>query len=233
LPVAGIEQKQQFSHVLSKQAYQSVADGHLWFSIFSRPPATSFTRVQRCTCCFVLLFTAMLFNILYYDRTQELPSSQNSNTGWSIGPLHITKQQIGIGVIIELLALIPSLLLVQFFRRIRPRHSAAQQLATIQQAIRQTRTTVPVSPSSSLSVVSTHKRTWHVSFPWWCLFIAYSVSLLIVGVCCLFIIARGIEFGDEKTQQWLISLVVGFISSVCLTQPLKVSHHAHRYTHLH
>jgi hypothetical protein len=111
-----------------------------------------------------------------------------------------------------LLALIPSLLLVQFFRRIRPRHSAAEQLTAIQQAIRQTRPTI-----------SHPKRTWQVSFPWWCLFIAYGLSLTIVAVCCLFIIARGIQFGDEKTQQWVISLAVGFVSSVCLTQPFKVS----------
>ncbi|CAF4190333.1 unnamed protein product, partial [Adineta steineri] len=53
LPVAGDIEKQKFSYILSKKAYHSVSDGHLWFSIFSRPPSNQFTRVQRCTCCFV------------------------------------------------------------------------------------------------------------------------------------------------------------------------------------
>ena len=37
-----------------------------------------------------------------------------------------------------------------------------------------------------------------------------------------FLIVRGIEFGDVKTQKWLVSILSGFLSSVLLTQPLKV-----------
>ncbi|CAF4364101.1 unnamed protein product, partial [Adineta steineri] len=37
-----------------------------------------------------------------------------------------------------------------------------------------------------------------------------------------FIIVRGIEFGDVKTQQWLTSVLTGFFSSVILTQPIKI-----------
>ncbi|CAF4235279.1 unnamed protein product, partial [Adineta steineri] len=47
LPVAGDIEKQAFSYMVSKNAYHSVSDGHLWFSIFSRPPSNQFTRVQR------------------------------------------------------------------------------------------------------------------------------------------------------------------------------------------
>ena len=93
LPVAGDAQKQEFSYVLSKQAYHSVSEGHLWFSIFSRPPSNRFTRVQRCTCCFVLLLTSMLLNILYYDQAAEAKASQGSG-GLSMGPLFVTPQQV-------------------------------------------------------------------------------------------------------------------------------------------
>ena len=44
-----------------------------------------------------------------------------------------------------------------------------------------------------------------------------------MGLSVIFIIARGIEFGDLKSQQWLGSILMGFFSSVLLTQPLKVS----------
>ncbi|CAF1585523.1 unnamed protein product [Adineta ricciae] len=37
-----------------------------------------------------------------------------------------------------------------------------------------------------------------------------------------FLIVRGIEFGDVKTQKWLVSILSGFLSSVLLTQPLKI-----------
>jgi polycystin 1L2 len=90
LPIAGELQKQEFKYILSKQTYQNVSDGHLWFSIYSRPPSSQFTRVQRCTCCFVLLFTAMLLNIMYYDLSKE----STTVDGLSLGPMYITREQV-------------------------------------------------------------------------------------------------------------------------------------------
>jgi hypothetical protein len=61
-----------------------------------------------------------------------------------------------------------------------------------------------------------------LTFPWWCIFLAYGISLILVGISILFIIARGIEFGDLKSQQWLTSILSGFFSSIFVTQPMKV-----------
>ena len=90
--MAGEDEKQKFSYVLSKQAYHSMSEGHLWFSIFSRPPSNKFTRVQRCTCCFVLLLTAMLLNILYYDQANE--AKDKTSNSLAFGPLYITPEQV-------------------------------------------------------------------------------------------------------------------------------------------
>ena len=140
LAVAGEIEKRDFSYVLSKRAYHSVSDGHLWLSIFSRPPSNQFTRVQRCTCCFVLLFISMFLNIMYYDQSNEGKSSNTtSSTSLSLGPVYLSAQQIIIGVIVEMLALIPSLLLVQIFRRLRPRQTA---LSPLRQALHQIRSSV-------------------------------------------------------------------------------------------
>jgi hypothetical protein len=108
---------------------------------------------------------------------------------------------------VELFSLVPSLLIVQFFRRIRPR----QQIPTLYQIKSSTQFSNPVK-----------KKAFQVTFPWWCLFIAYILSFLIIVVSIFFIIVRGIEFGDLKTQKWLTSIVTGFFSSVFLTQPIKI-----------
>ena len=95
LPVAGVMEKSEFSYLLSKKAYHSVSDGHLWFSIFSRPPSNKFTRVQRCTCCFVLLFLSMFLNIMYYDLKKETDINNSTSTSsLSFGSLHITPEQV-------------------------------------------------------------------------------------------------------------------------------------------
>jgi hypothetical protein len=93
--VAGEIEKHDFSYVLSKQTYHSVSDGHLWFSIFSRPASNNFTRVQRCTCCFVLFFVSMFLNIMYYDLSNDAKMPNATNTvSLSFGSLYITPEQV-------------------------------------------------------------------------------------------------------------------------------------------
>ena len=89
LPVAGEAQKTEFNYLLQKQATKNLSDGHLWFSIFARPVQSSFTRVERVTSCFVLLYISMLMNILYYGLGKE-----NSNGGITIGPFYLTPEQV-------------------------------------------------------------------------------------------------------------------------------------------
>ena len=66
------------------------------------------------------------------------------------------------------------------------------------------------------------KKSSSFTFPWWCLFIVYFLSFLIIAVSLFFIVVRGIEFGDLKTQQWLTSILTGLFSSVLFTQPIKI-----------
>jgi polycystin 1L2 len=70
--------------------------------------------------------------------------------------------------------------------------------------------------------ISKVKKKKQKTLPWWFIFIAYGLSFLVVIISAIFIIARGIEFGDVKTQKWLTSSVAGFFSSILLTQPVKV-----------
>jgi hypothetical protein len=93
LPISNDDQMRKFVYSLKEKAYYNLSDDHLWFSIFIRPPATKFTHVQRCVCCFVLLFTAMLLNILYYDQI-EGAKNQTGMNDLTLGPFHLTKQQV-------------------------------------------------------------------------------------------------------------------------------------------
>ena len=116
----------------------------------------------------------------------------------------------------EMISLIPSLLIVQLFRRIRPRKKPLL-LSPLRQAMFG-QNAATLNPSTSVRV----KKKGPITLPWWCLFIAYGLSLIFILISIFFIIVRGIEFGDLKTQQWITSIVTGFFSSILLTQPIKV-----------
>ena len=93
LSVASNSEKQKLSYNIAHNVYHDISDEHLWFSIFSRLPSSSFTHVQRCTCCFVLLFIGMLINILYYDQMKEAKNNEKLN-GLSIGPFYFSGEQV-------------------------------------------------------------------------------------------------------------------------------------------
>ena len=46
LTVSGREDLAQFSHQFSSRTRKDLSDGHLWFSVFGRPAASRFTRLQ-------------------------------------------------------------------------------------------------------------------------------------------------------------------------------------------
>ena len=69
----------------------------------------------------------MFLNIMYYDLSAEAKTTNNTSS-LSLGPIYLSPQQIIIGIIVELIALMPSLLLVQFFRHLRSRQKSFSPL---------------------------------------------------------------------------------------------------------
>jgi polycystin 1L2 len=92
--VCGNAQKNDFNYLLEKETKYKLNDGHMWYSIISRPIYSSFTRTERLTCCFVLLYMSMLMNIMYYDLQSD--DTNNTNDGIKIGLLNITPQQVNL-----------------------------------------------------------------------------------------------------------------------------------------
>jgi polycystin 1L2 len=76
--VAKDKQKSELKYLLEKQSKHQINDSHLWLSIFNRPVLSSFSSLDRVTCCFVCLYLAMLFNILYYEKSSSSPLSQSN-----------------------------------------------------------------------------------------------------------------------------------------------------------
>lgn len=172
---------------------------------------------------------------MYYDLSNEaqLKNFTGKTVNFSLGPFYISTQQILIGVIVELFASIPSLLLVQLFRRTR---SHQKPISSLQTALYKIKPNVEMfvqffdEKSFFLKNIfsrfsrpnADEKKKKGLTLPWWSIFIAYGLCLILVGLSIIFTIARGIEFGDLKSQQWLTSILSGFFSSVLFTQPLKV-----------
>ncbi|KAG7235119.1 hypothetical protein INR49_025224 [Caranx melampygus] len=98
---------------------KDLSDGHLWYSVISRPPRSTFTCVQRVSCCFSLLLCTMLTSIMFYGIPTD-PSEQTMD----LGHFEFTWQQFMIGVQSSLIMFPVNILIVGIFRNTRPRETS-------------------------------------------------------------------------------------------------------------
>ncbi|XP_041364433.1 uncharacterized protein LOC121379847 [Gigantopelta aegis] len=58
--------------------------------------------------------------------------------------------------------------------------------------------------------------------PWWFRIVAWMVLWLTTFTAAAFVTFYAIQFGDQKTKKWITSLLISFLTSVFVTQPVKV-----------
>nr|XP_023646474.1 polycystic kidney disease protein 1-like 2 [Paramormyrops kingsleyae] len=121
-PVATELDLTRFSNLFFTKTAKDFGDGHIWFSVINRPPASNFTRVQRVSCCFSLLLCTMLTNIMFWGIPTN-PSEQKMD----LGQIEITWQQVMIGVQSSIIMFPINLLIVSIFRNTRPREKKVLQ----------------------------------------------------------------------------------------------------------
>ncbi|NWT18612.1 PK1L2 protein, partial [Vireo altiloquus] len=115
-PVATEQDMKQFSNLFFMKTSKGFQEGHIWYSVFSRSPRSSFTRAQRVSCCFSLLLCTMLTSIMFWGVPKD-PAEQKMD----LGKIEFTWQEVMIGFESSLLMFPINLLIVQIFRNIRPR----------------------------------------------------------------------------------------------------------------
>lgn len=89
IPVSGQDEMANFNHLYETSSSRNLRDGHLWLSVFLRPPRSRFTRVQRLSSCLALLYLSMLVNIMWYGTVPSTPGS-----GLKIGPFSLSPAQV-------------------------------------------------------------------------------------------------------------------------------------------
>ena len=116
IPVASTKELQGFTHLFTQSIKTKLSDGHLWFSIFSRPVRSNFSRLQRLSCCISLLFCTMISNAMFYR--QDTQATQNrAGALIKLGPIQFTLTQLWISFISTIVVLPINLVIVTLFRK--------------------------------------------------------------------------------------------------------------------
>ena len=113
-----------FKHLFSTSMRKKLTNDHLWFSVVSRPTRSSFTRVQRISCCVSLLFMTMITNCMWFksdDRVEQVSVLR-------VGPFKFTLHQLFISVVSTLIVFPVNLIIVTIFKKARPKHNTIGQM---------------------------------------------------------------------------------------------------------
>ena len=85
--------KQSRHYLMEKQFRHYLMDNHLWMSVFYRPVQSSFTRLDRVTCCFLFHYISMFLNIVCYGIL-TISSSYSFSNKLDLTLFKISLQQV-------------------------------------------------------------------------------------------------------------------------------------------
>ncbi|XP_067853682.1 polycystin-1-like protein 2 [Heptranchias perlo] len=115
-PFASDAEMKDFRNLFFMKTAESLTDQHIWFSVVARPPRSSFTRVQRVSCCFSLLLCTMLTNIMFWGT-----ASNETEQKEDLGKCHFSWRELIIGIESAFIIFPVNLVIVQIFRHVRPK----------------------------------------------------------------------------------------------------------------
>ena len=110
--VAPIDEITNYKHLFLSNSADGLYDEHLWISVAAKPPQSSFTHVQRASCCLSVLFCTMITNAMFYNDGRE-----DTSPVFFLGPVKISMRQLMIGIQSSLIIFPVNLAITQIFRK--------------------------------------------------------------------------------------------------------------------
>ena len=200
----------KFNVLFASEVRKNLTDGHIWFSVVARPPRSTFTRVQRLTCCLSILMCTMVSNAMFY----EVGKNQTPQNAIRIMGFSFSIRQVSIGIVSSVVVFPVNLIIVTIFRKARPK---ANRYTAKPQGTRADDVDIEAAEDEKKPVTSKQP-----GLPHWFVYIAYGLAFVATCASASFVVMYGMEFGPEKSAQWLMSMSISFLQDVLLNQPIKV-----------
>ncbi|XP_028406520.1 polycystin-1-like isoform X2 [Dendronephthya gigantea] len=229
LPPASRDDLTSFHLLFSTEARKSLTDNHLWFSVVKRPPRSTFTRCQRLSCCLTIILTTMLANAMFF----QTDSTSSTGTELRAGPISFSVKQLSIAITSSMVVLPANILIVTLFRKAGPKqakkkaesYTPEEDEESPKTAERKNEEVIEVEESPEKDKKDKKKKKKKKKkgkYPHWVIYVAYVVVAIASLVSATFTVFYGLTFGEEKSQKWIMTMMISFWQDVLISQPLKV-----------
>lgn len=213
------EKRMMFKVSFQNRIAEEFSDGHLWFSVATRPPRKRFTRVQRLSCCLSLLLTTMLASAMFYEF---VPGHDQEQGTLRLGRLVLNLRQLIIAIE-SLLVVIPvNLLIVGIFSRTKSVNDMRERRYSITRRL-------------SIHMVAQNtqlQKKYSLRLPHCFVYLAWILCFISSVVSATFIILYSLQWGKDISEQWLISIGMSMVMDIFVSEPIKIIVVAFLVSHL-
>mgnify|MGYP003572044798 CR=1 FL=1 len=130
-----------------------------------------------------------------------------------LGPIVISAGVLLISIFGSLTVFPINLLVVQLFRKSKPKNLSQEDQSNQNDQKRKL-----VSKRAKL-LAFLKQKYW---FPYYVTYISWALTISANLACCFFVIMYSLDWGEQKANEWLSSLVFSTVQSVFFVQPIKV-----------
>lgn len=194
------ENVMSFSNQVRQRFGRKLADSHLWMSVFGKASSSTFTRVQRASCCLSVLFSAMIANAMFYNIGGE------SEGAIQVGPFKFSWRQIVIGVQSGLIIAPVNILIVFLFKSSKPKSKKGSKYAK----------------TDYCKQLLDQVRDAGCMLPHFCVYFAWFLCFVTTLTAAAFTLFYSLMWGKEVAEQWLSSILISNGQDIFVVQPTKV-----------
>ena len=189
-----------FSAQVRSRFARKIADSHLWMSVFGKACSSTFTRVQRASCCLSVLFSAMIANAMFYNIGGE------SDGAIQVGPFKFSWKQIVIGVQSGIIIAPINIIIAFLFKSSRPRKKRSEKYQVTDEAQRL------LDEITDTGCMLPH---FFVYVGW---FLCFCTTI----AAATFTLFYSLMWGKETSEQWLASILISNGQDIFVVQPTKI-----------
>jgi 4-amino-4-deoxy-L-arabinose transferase-like glycosyltransferase len=183
-------------------------DDHLWISVAVRNTPSSFTRVQRLSCCLSILFLTMISNAMWYKTEDKKGTPEMAQ----MGPFSVTVHDIYTSVLASF-SILPAVLLITLFFTMSAEKESEEDREKYME----------YSETDTRQLTAFQRLRQRKELPHWMVYIGWLLVVLSVLVSGSFTIFYALDWGGQRSTAWLRAFLLSFFESVIIIQPLKVN----------
>lgn len=194
--------------LLKDQSQRQMSEHHLWMSLFFRSDGLQFSSVQKLSCLLALVCLVMVSNAMFFKSSKEEQHIQQ----FKLGILRFSASTFYVSFMGVLISTSPIIFATMIFQH-------AGKMRTITKSNNEKKDRLE---TDSLNLYSEIFREHKTPLSHLLLFLAWFVIVIAVVSSSFFLILYSMEWGKEKSEEWLSSFFFSFLESVLVVDPVKV-----------